>query len=217
LQTFHAGDYDVAVIGAGHAGVEAALAAARLGMKTLMLTINLDGLALMACNPAVGGTSKGHLVRELDALGGEMALCTDATSLQTRMLNTSKGPAVQSLRAQTDKRAYQRRMKWTVENTGNLYLKQGECTRILTRFGHVAGIVTAAGARFGVDTVMVSPDGSVASTPAIVIGRIMVAFSDAAGIVIVRVAEPSKASSIGKSTSSVAIPPVPVTPAGCTE
>jgi tRNA uridine 5-carboxymethylaminomethyl modification enzyme len=156
LQTFHAGDYDVAVIGAGHAGVEAGLAAARLGMKTLMLTINLDGLALMACNPAVGGTSKGHLVRELDALGGEMALCTDATCIQTRLLNTSKGPAVQSLRAQMDKRAYQRRMKWTVENTGNLSLKQGECVRILTRGGRVAGVVTAAGARYGCRAVVLA-------------------------------------------------------------
>jgi tRNA uridine 5-carboxymethylaminomethyl modification enzyme len=156
LQTFHAGDYDVAVIGAGHAGVEAGLAAARLGMRTLMLTINLDGLALMACNPAVGGTSKGHLVREVDALGGEMALCTDATCIQTRMLNTSKGPAVQSLRAQMDKRAYQRRMKWTVENTENLDLKQGECTRILTRGGRVTGVVTAAGARYGCRAVVLA-------------------------------------------------------------
>jgi len=156
LQTFLAGDYDVAVIGAGHAGVEAGLACARLGLKTLMLTINLDGLALMACNPAVGGTSKGHLVRELDALGGEMALCTDHTCIQTRMLNTSKGPAVQSLRAQADKKAYQRRMKWTVENTDNLHLKQGECTRILTRGGHVAGIVTAAGARYSCRAVVLA-------------------------------------------------------------
>jgi tRNA uridine 5-carboxymethylaminomethyl modification enzyme len=148
MHTFPAGEYDIAVVGAGHAGAEAALAAARMGMRTLLLTINLDGIALMACNPAVGGTSKGHLVRELDALGGEMALCTDATCIQTRMLNTSKGPAVQSLRAQADKKAYQRRMKWTIENTGNLDLKQGECTRIRTRGGRVCGIATATGAEY---------------------------------------------------------------------
>ena len=149
MHTFPSGNYDIIVVGAGHAGVEAALAAARLGHKTLLLTINLDSIALMACNPAVGGTSKGHLVRELDALGGEMALCTDATAIQTRMLNGSKGPAVQSLRAQADKKAYQRRMKWTVENTENLHLKQGECVRISTKGGRVTGILTATGATYG--------------------------------------------------------------------
>ncbi len=148
MHTFPSGNYDIIVVGAGHAGVEAALAAARLGHKTLLLTINLDGIALMACNPAIGGTSKGHLVRELDALGGEMALCTDATAIQTRMLNQSKGPAVQSLRAQADKKAYQRRMKWTVENTENLDLKQGECVRIDTKSGKVTGILTATGATY---------------------------------------------------------------------
>jgi tRNA uridine 5-carboxymethylaminomethyl modification enzyme len=156
MQTFPAGDYDIIVVGAGHAGVEAGLAAARLGMKTLMLTINLDGIALMACNPSVGGTSKGHLVRELDALGGEMALATDATCLQTRMLNTSKGPAVQSLRAQADKKAYQRRMKWTIENTDNLNLKQGEFTRILTKGGRVTGVVTATGAKYACRAVVLA-------------------------------------------------------------
>jgi tRNA uridine 5-carboxymethylaminomethyl modification enzyme len=156
MHTFPAGDYDIVVVGAGHAGVEAALAAARMGSKTLMLTINLDGIALMACNPAVGGTSKGHLVRELDALGGEMGICTDNTALQMRMLNTSKGPAVQSLRAQADKKAYQRRMKWTVENTENLDVKQGECTRILTRGGKVRGILTATGAQYGCRAVVLA-------------------------------------------------------------
>ncbi len=147
MKTFLAGEWDVVVVGAGHAGVEAGLAAARLGLKTLMLTIQLDSVALMACNPAVGGTSKGHLVREVDALGGEMGLCADATALQRKLLNTSKGPAVQSLRAQADKHAYQQRMKWTVENTDNLTLRQGECVRILTRGGRVTGIVTADGAQ----------------------------------------------------------------------
>lgn len=156
MHTFHADDYDIAVIGAGHAGVEAGLAAARLGMRTLLLTINLDSIALMACNPAVGGTSKGHLVREVDALGGEMAVCADATCIQTRMLNTSKGPAVQSLRAQMDKHAYQRRMKWTVENTENLDFKQGECTRIRARGGRVTGIVTASGAWYGCRAVVLA-------------------------------------------------------------
>jgi tRNA uridine 5-carboxymethylaminomethyl modification enzyme len=106
-------------------------------------------VALMACNPAVGGTSKGHLVREVDALGGEMGRCTDATCLQTRMINTSKGPAVHSLRAQADKKNYQRRMKWTLENTDRLLLRQGECTRILTKNGRVSGILTRDGSRFG--------------------------------------------------------------------
>ena len=149
MHTFFAGEYDVIVVGAGHAGVEAGLAAARMGKKTLMLTIQLDSLALMACNPAVGGTSKGHLVREVDALGGEMGLCTDHTSLQRKLLNTSKGPAVQSLRAQADKKAYQLRMKETVENTENLTLRQGECVRVLARSGRVTGILTAEGARYG--------------------------------------------------------------------
>ncbi len=156
MHTFPSGNYDIIVVGAGHAGVEAALAAARLGHKTLLLTINLDGIALMACNPAVGGTSKGHLVRELDALGGEMALCTDATAIQTRMLNQSKGPAVQSLRAQADKKAYQRRMKWTVENTDSLHLKQGECVRIYTKSGKVTGILTATGATYGCQSLVLA-------------------------------------------------------------
>ena len=106
---YDAGKYDIAVVGAGHAGCEAALASARLGFKTLLLTINLDGIALMACNPAIGGTSKGHLVREIDALGGQMGLCADESYMQIKMLNTSKGAAVQSLRSQQDKKLYQQR------------------------------------------------------------------------------------------------------------
>ena len=120
MHRYLAGEFDVAVIGAGHAGCEAALAAARMGLSTLVLTLQLDAVALMPCNPAIGGTSKGHLVREVDALGGEMGLNADATSIQVRLLNTSKGPAVQSLRAQADKKAYQMRMKNVLEDTENL-------------------------------------------------------------------------------------------------
>lgn len=153
---YYAGAYDVAVVGAGHAGCEAALACARLGFRTLLLTLNLDGVALLACNPAIGGTSKGHLVREVDALGGQMGCCIDRTCLQTRMINTSKGPAVHSLRAQADKRNYQRLMKWTLENTENLRLRQGECMRILTGAGRVCGILTAEGARFDCRAIVVA-------------------------------------------------------------
>lgn len=148
MKSFLLGEYDVAVVGAGHAGVEAALSCARMGLKTLILTINLDGIALMACNPAIGGTSKGHLVREVDALGGEMGLAADATQIQIKLLNTSKGPAVQSLRAQADKKEYQRYMKEVLESTPNLHLCQGECARILTRGGKVAGILTRDGRKY---------------------------------------------------------------------
>ena len=143
---YNAGTYDVVVVGAGHAGCEAALAAARCGMKTLLLTINLDGVALMACNPSIGGTSKGHLVREIDALGGQMALVADAAYMQIRMLGTSKGAAVQSIRSQQDKKRYQQIMKWTLENTENLHLVSAEVSRIYTQGGRVSGVETHLGA-----------------------------------------------------------------------
>ncbi|MHB1315094.1 MAG: tRNA uridine-5-carboxymethylaminomethyl(34) synthesis enzyme MnmG [Christensenellales bacterium] len=148
--------YDVVVIGAGHAGCEAALASARIGFKTLCLTMNLDSVALMACNPAIGGTAKGHLVREIDALGGEMGLAADDTFIQIKMLNTAKGPAVQSLRAQIDKKQYQRRMKHTLETTGNLYLKQGKVKNILEKGGKVCGIETDAGETVGCEAIVVA-------------------------------------------------------------
>ena len=145
MHTFIAGQFDIAVIGAGHAGCEAALACARLGLKTAMLTLNLDSIAFMACNPSIGGTAKGHLVREIDALGGEMAKNADKTCLQIRILNEGKGEAVQSLRCQCDKNAYHREMKRTLENTQNLHILQGECAEILTENGAVSGIKTTYG------------------------------------------------------------------------
>ena len=143
MARYIAGEYDVAVLGAGHAGCEAALACARMGLRTLCLTMNLDSVALMACNPAIGGTSKGHLVRELDALGGEMGLAADDTFIQIRMLNTGKGPAVHSLRAQMDKRRYHERMKIALEREPLLDLRMGECEAILTQGGRVSGVVAS--------------------------------------------------------------------------
>ena len=137
--------YDVVVLGAGHAGCEAALACARMGLETLCLTLNLDSVALMACNPAIGGTSKGHLVREIDALGGEMGLAADAEFIQMRMLNTGKGPAVHSLRAQMDKRRYHERMKRALEEQTKLTLLQGECAAIETENGTISGIRLSGG------------------------------------------------------------------------
>jgi tRNA uridine 5-carboxymethylaminomethyl modification enzyme len=142
---FQAGKYDIVIAGAGHAGCEAALAAARMGMSTLVVALNLDAVALMACNPAIGGTSKGHLVREVDALGGEMGLNIDKSFIQIRMLNTGKGPAVHSLRAQADKKRYQSEMKLTLENQENLTLCQGEVEEIRTTGGKVSEVKLAAG------------------------------------------------------------------------
>ncbi len=141
---YNGGNFDIIVIGAGHAGCEAALCCSRLGFNTLLLTMSNDSIAYMACNPAIGGSSKGHLVREIDALGGEMGKCADATFLQIKQLNTAKGPAVHSLRAQIDKQAYSRRMKWTLEN--NVYLRQAEATSILVENGKACGVVTSLGA-----------------------------------------------------------------------
>jgi len=139
-------NYDTIVIGAGHAGCEAALASARMGFKTLLVTLNLDALALMPCNPSIGGTGKGHLVRELDALGGEMGLAIDDTFIQSRMLNTGKGPAVHSLRAQADKLRYRRRMRLAVDACENLELRQAEIAEIRTANGRVSGVRTTTGA-----------------------------------------------------------------------
>ena len=137
--------FDSIIIGAGHAGIEAALACSRMGLKTLLLTLNLDSIGMMPCNPAIGGTGKGHLVREIDAMGGEMGLAADETLIQMRMLNTSKGPAVHSLRAQMDKRRYHERMKRTLETQPNLTLLQGEVVEILTENRRVCGVRTDEG------------------------------------------------------------------------
>ncbi len=156
MSNYFAGEYDVAVIGAGHAGCEAALAAARLGMKTILFTINLDAIGNMPCNPCIGGTAKGHLVREIDALGGEMGKVADATTLQSRMLNKGKGPAVYSLRVQSDRRAYQEKMKQTLEAVPNLDIKQCEITEILhDENNKVTGVVSHLGAEFAVKAVII--------------------------------------------------------------
>ena len=147
---------DVAVIGAGHAGIEAALAAARLGLKTILFTINLDAVGNMPCNPAIGGTGKGHLVRELDALGGEMGLAADHSCIQYRMLNRGKGPAVHSLRAQADRRRYQEYMKHTLEQQENLELKQAQIVKVLTEGGAVSGLETNLGGQYGARALVVA-------------------------------------------------------------
>ncbi|HJA48358.1 MAG TPA: tRNA uridine-5-carboxymethylaminomethyl(34) synthesis enzyme MnmG [Candidatus Agathobaculum intestinipullorum] len=153
---FAAEPYDIAVVGAGHAGIEAALAAARLGMKTACFTINLDAVGNMPCNPAIGGTAKGHLVREIDALGGEMARAADAACIQYRMLNRGKGPAVHSLRAQADRVAYRTYMKHALERQENLYLMQDEIVSVETENGAVCAVVTAIGARHPVKAVIIT-------------------------------------------------------------
>ncbi len=156
VPVYDAGEIDVAVIGAGHAGIEAALAAARLGLETVIFTINLDAVGNMPCNPAIGGTGKGHLVREIDALGGEMARAADAAAIQYRMLNRGKGPAVHSLRAQCDRRRYQEIMKHTLERQAHLLLRQAEVAEIEAENGRVAAVVTANGARWRCKAVVVA-------------------------------------------------------------
>ena len=153
---YNAGEYDVAIIGAGHAGCEAALAAARLGMKTVLFSISLETIANMPCNPNIGGTSKGHLVREIDSLGGEMGKNIDKSFIQSRMLNTSKGPAVHSLRAQADRKKYQREMKHTLELQENLDIKQAEIVNIEVENGKVKSVETNIGAVYNVKTVILA-------------------------------------------------------------
>ncbi|MCT8977610.1 tRNA uridine-5-carboxymethylaminomethyl(34) synthesis enzyme MnmG [Clostridium sp. CX1] len=153
---YFGGEFDVIVVGAGHAGCEAALASARIGCKTLFCTMNLDSIAFMPCNPSIGGTAKGHLVREIDALGGEMGINIDNTFIQSRMLNTSKGPAVYSLRAQADKNKYSARMKKVVESEPNLYLRQLEVIDIRTEGGKVVGVLTKNGAYFKTKNVVLA-------------------------------------------------------------
>jgi len=167
--TYFAGQCDIAVIGAGHAGIEAALAAARLGMQTILFTINMDAVGNMPCNPAIGGTGKGHLVRELDALGGQMGLAADEACIQYRMLNRGKGPAVHSLRAQADRRKYQQVMKHTLEQQENLQLKQAQITKVLTENGQVTGVQTQLGAIYKAKAVIISTGTFLDST--IVIGE----------------------------------------------
>ena len=156
MTTYFAGSCDVAVIGAGHAGIEAALAAARLGHKTILFTINLDAVGNMPCNPAIGGTGKGHLVRELDALGGQMGVAADAACIQYRMLNKGKGPAVHSLRAQGDRRKYQQYMKHVLELQENLELKQAQIVEVMVEEGKVTGVGTQLGARYDAKAVIIA-------------------------------------------------------------
>ena len=156
MTTYYGGTCDVAVIGAGHAGIEAALAAARLGLHTILFTINLDAVGNMPCNPAIGGTGKGHLVRELDALGGEMGVAADHSCIQYRMLNRGKGPAVHSLRAQADRREYQKYMKHVLELQENLELKQAQIVAVLTENGAVTGVRTQLGAEYTARAVVIA-------------------------------------------------------------
>ena len=156
MTTYYGGSCDVAVVGAGHAGIEAALAAARLGLHTILFTINLDAVGNMPCNPAIGGTGKGHLVRELDALGGEMGVAADHCCIQYRMLNRGKGPAVHSLRAQADRREYQKYMKHTLELQENLELKQAQIVAVLTENRAVTGVRTQLGAEYAAKAVVIA-------------------------------------------------------------
>src|SRR5437763_5044418 len=142
-------DYDVVIVGSGHAGIEAALAAARIGVRTLILTQNLDTIGQMSCNPAIGGLAKGHIVREIDAIGGAMGLNADATGIQFRMLNQSKGPSVRAPRVQCDKKAYQFRMKAILEQAPNLDVKQATVSRVLVDSGAIVGVETDLGVAIG--------------------------------------------------------------------
>ena len=170
--SYFAGNCDVAVIGAGHAGIEAALAAARLGCHTILFTINMDAVGNMPCNPAIGGTGKGHLVREIDALGGEMGVAADAACIQYRMLNRGKGPAVHSLRAQADRRKYQQVMKHTLELQERLELKQAQIMNVLTQDGHVTGVQTQLGAIFHAKAVIIATGTFLDST--IITGEVVI-------------------------------------------
>ena len=169
MSQYHAGNCDVAVIGAGHAGIEAALAAARLGLETILFTINMDAVGNMPCNPAIGGTGKGHLVRELDALGGEMGVAADKACIQYRMLNRGKGPAVHSLRAQADRRKYQSVMKHTLELQEKLQLKQAQIVEVLTEDNRVTGVRTQLGAIYDAKAVVIATGTFLDST--IIIGE----------------------------------------------
>ncbi|MCI1605309.1 MAG: FAD-dependent oxidoreductase, partial [Levilactobacillus sp.] len=164
-------DYDVIVVGAGHAGSEAALAAARMGNKTLLMTINLDMVAFMPCNPSVGGPAKGIVVREIDALGGEMGRNIDKTYVQMRMLNTGKGPAVRALRAQADKHAYHAEMKHTIEREPNLTLRQGIVDDLIVEDGVCKGVITNTGAHYSAKSVVIA--AGTAARGKIIIGELM--------------------------------------------